>query len=64
MGYKTFCGGIVSLLTITLIGFFSATEIWNFLHGNKYNESIGLETLNYNNTLSYTVNETSATVAF
>ena len=56
--YQTGCGGALSLVALIMILFFSSTEIWSFIEGNQYNESMIIENLNYDNTVEYTISDT------
>ena len=62
--YTTFCGGSLSIIAWIIIFFFSSTEIWNYIRGNNYNESVVLETLDYDNAVEYNVTDYQAMVAF
>ena len=56
--YQTGCGGAMSILALFSMLLFSLTEIWPFVGGDKYNESMVIENLTYNNTEEYTVTDT------
>ena len=62
--YKTFCGGVCSFLALTMILFFSMTELWYFIQGNQYNETIVFENLPFNNSLAYRVTDKQSMIAF
>ena len=62
--YRTFCGGMCSVLAWLIVLFYSSTEITNYVRGNNYNESIVFETLKYDNEVAYNVADTQAMIAF
>lgn len=62
--YRTFCGGMLSILAFVVILFFSTSEILMYILGNKYNESVIFSDLKYNNDLVFNISDTQAMTTF
>ena len=62
--YRTFCGGALSLLAVSMILIFSITELIEFIGSYQYIETVVIENLSYKNEREYVITDTQAMIAF